>query len=648
MASRARRATSAERANSAQESNAQGSAKPSLSRWPATTFTLVAVISAVAAVVVTWRRLFVGMDLQDESYYVLLPWRWVLGDRPFVHEQNMMPFPGMLTYPFVKVFGLLRGNDPTGLMLYTRHLYLLLMVATATAVFLLLRRLVRWPLALLVATVYVTYIFWATPQLSYNTLALAFLTLSAAFGARVLIGAGGARSALAAGAALGVAVVAYPSLLVLTPFFAVLLTFAQGRRAVAVIARGAFVQVPDPPGPPTGREAWRTLRMWVLGGLAVLVPTGLIALSFGPKNLVRSWQNQMAGARTLGQLGGSAKALVVAQGVERFVTLRPYLLIAALVIYLVYRRYPKLGRALLALVPVALWLAGQPALMAASGYVLIYSLLAPYLYLFIPKERREVGARLMIGVWAPSVLAGAMAAYTSAAGYVNAAVGLSAGLMVSGLFLAFSLEALTPPFTSVEEQNPEPDSGGEGGRSRIPAVSSLHPWLALVVLAAIVAVTVSFQFQFQQRDVPYGELTSRFRSGPWWGIAVTPERRALLDGFEVDLREEARPDDKLLIFFAGEGYYLYWRGEIAANIYWMGSGPAGGLPTTTIEYYRKYGTVPTLVVHLTRTEAMSEPQLAAADAGLGYAVTLVRPDFIFYRKPGDVTATEVIRRLLRE
>ena len=112
------------------------------------------VAAAGVALFFTWRRLFVGMDLQDESYYVLVPWRWALGDRPFVQEQNLLQVPGLLTYPFVKLFGVLRGYDVTGLMLYTRHLYLLLMVAVAVVAFLFLRRLVRWQLALPAAAVY--------------------------------------------------------------------------------------------------------------------------------------------------------------------------------------------------------------------------------------------------------------------------------------------------------------------------------------------------------------------------------------------------------------------------------------------------------------------------------------------------------------
>jgi len=582
-----------------------------------------------AALVFTSLRLFRGMDLRDESFYILVPWRWALGDKPFVQEQNLAQIPGFVMYPFVKLFAVLRDYDVTGYVLYMRHLYLLMMIGAAVAVFLLLRRLVRWELAALAATVYVTYIFWATPQLSYNTIALAFLTLGATLGGWVVLFGKRRMFALASGVAFGVAVAAYPSLLFIVPFYAVFFVFAQGRRAAAMVAQGAFVHPPAPEGPPTGPSAWHTLSAWVLGGALVLVPLGLVMLSFGPSNLVRSWQFTMSGARVLGQLGGASKALVVAQGFWRLLTWRPYLIVAALFIYLVFLRWPRVGRALLAALPVALWLAAQRGQLWASGYVQIYAFMTPYLYLFIPRERRETGARLLIWIWAPAMIAGAMTAYTSAAGYVSSAVGLAPALIASGLFLAWSLEAVGRPSTASK--------------------GSAVPWLALAVLTAIVGVTVVFQFQFQQRDVPYGALTSRFDSGPWWGIKVTPERRRLLDGFAVDLHEQALPDDKLFIMYEGSGYYLYWTGEIAANSYWIGPNEeTGQLSQTTINYYRRHRIVPTLVVHLIPTAGMTDADLQAACGGLDYPPTLVRPMYAFQRKPADETTAEVLARLPRQ
>jgi hypothetical protein len=191
-------------------------------------FAAVSVATAAVALVLTWRRLFIGMDLQDESYYILVPWRWALGDKPFIDEENLAQVAGFLEYPFIKVFEVLRGGDVTGLVLYGRHLYLVLMLLVATAVFLALRRLVRWELALPVAVVYVTYIFWETPQLSYNTMAGALLSLGAALGVWVVVHGGGRRWAFGSGLAFGLAVVAYPTLLFVMPFVAVFLALSLG------------------------------------------------------------------------------------------------------------------------------------------------------------------------------------------------------------------------------------------------------------------------------------------------------------------------------------------------------------------------------------------------------------------------------------
>jgi hypothetical protein len=614
-------------------------------------FAAVAIGVAAAALLLTWLRLFVGMDLRDESFYVLVPWRWALGDKPFVQEQNLAQIPGFVMYPFVKLFAVLRDYDVTGYVLYMRHLYLLMMIGVAVAVFLLLRGLVRWELAALVATAYVTCIFWATPQLSYNTIALAFLTLGAALGARVVLLGKGRRFAVASGAAFGVAVAAYPSLLFIIPFFAVFFVFAQGRRATAIVAEGAFVHPPAPEGPPTGNAAWRTLSAWVLGGALVLVPFCLLMLSFGPRNLVRSWQLTMSGARVLHQLGGASKALTVAQGFWRFFTWRPYLIVAALLFYLVFLRWPRVGRMLLATLPVALWLAAQRAMLGASGYVQIYALMTPYLYLFIPRERRETGAKLLIWVWAPAMIAGAMTAYTSAAGYVNSAVGLAPALIAGGLFLAWALEAVGRPTAPARGLSASslPSGDGEAG---LPSASSRNagvPWLALAVLTAIIGVTVMFQFQFQQRDVSYSALTSRFDSGPWWGIKVMPERRRLLDSYAADLHAQALPDDKLLVMYEGSGYYLYWNGDIAANTYWLvADAKTGQLPQTTISYYRRHRIVPTLVVNLIRTAGMTDAELQAASGGLDYPPVLVRPKYAFQRKPAGESTAEVLARLPRE
>ena len=594
-------------------------------------FAAAAIASAAAAVICTWQRLFLGTDLQDENFYIVVPWRWALGDTPFVNEQNLAQVSSLLEYPFVKLFGIVRDYDVTGLVLYTRHLYLLMMLGVAAAVFLILRRVVRWELALPVASVYVSFIFLRTPQLSNNTMGAAFLTLGAALGSWVVLEGRGRAWALASGAAYGLAVVAYPTLLFIVPFYAVFLAFALGRRAVGMVAELAFTQPPDPEGPPTGPAAWRALSVWVLGGAGVLLPIGLVIISFGLRNLQRCWAYTMEVARNTDQLGGAAKAYEVALGFWRFYWSRPYLIVAALLIFTVYRRWPMPARVLLATVPLALWLAGLRSMLDAAGFVLVYAALSPYLFLFLPRSRREAGAKLLLWIWAPSMIAGAMTAFTSAAGYLNAPVGFTPALMVSGVFLAWALEAVTSP-------EPLVTSAASSGRL---------PWLALVVLVTVVGVTVVFQFQ--QRDVSYAQLTSRFDSGPWWGIRVTPDRRRLLDSFASDLRVQSTPDDALLVFDQACGYYPYSGGEIAADSYWRSNADVmAPLPQATFSYYRRHRIAPTLVVRLISTAGMTDAELQAACGGLDYPPTLVRPTYAFQRKPADESTAEVLARLPRQ
>jgi hypothetical protein len=358
-----------------------------------------------------------------------------------------------------------------------------------------------------------------------------------------------------------------------------------------------------------------------------------LILSFGVRNLKRCVTFTMESAQNHAQLGGTVKAVQVAQDLWRFYWSRPYLFVAALLILLVYRQWPRAGRALLATLPVALWLAVHGAALDTPGFVLVYAVLVPYLFVFVPRPRREAGAKLLLWVWAPAMIAGAMTAFTSAAGYLTAPVGFMPALLAGGVFLAWALEAV--------------------GSSEMPAADGLTrrgrlPWLALVALAAIVCVTIAFEFQFQQRDVPYGDLTSRFSSGPWWGIKVTPERRRLLDGFAVDLRARSRPHDALLVFYQSCGYYLYWRGEIAANSYWLSEvDGTGQLPQSTFAYYRRHRVVPTLAVHLLYTEGMTDAELQASCGGLDYPPVLVRPQDAFHRKPPGETTAEVLARLPR-
>ncbi len=597
------------------------STKPS--RGSRLTASAVAVaVFLVAALGLSWWRLFRGADLLDESFSVLVPWRWALGDRPFVDEQNLTQSAGLLAYPFVKLFALVRGENVAGLVLYERHLYLALAVVVAACVFGLARRSLPASLAALVGAPFVTIVLFETPQLTANTLGALLLVAGAALGAVAVLG-GSRWYALAAGAVFGLACVGYPTVLLMAPFVAIFLAFSVGERAVLMVAQGSFLHPPDKESEPSGRRAWRALSAWALGGALVIVPVaGLMLALAGRSNLKRSWEYTIGLARHMDQLGGASKAVEVSGAFAGLLLDQWYIVAVAVLSLLLFRVRPGVGRWLLLLTPLALWLTATTSSLHAAGAVIVYALAAPYLFLFVPAERREDGARLLLWIWAPALLVGAMTAYTSADGFVHSAVGLLPGVVASGLFLAWGLAPLR--------------------RDRGAA------WPVLAGLAGIVVVTLAFQLQFQFGGAGWSDLSARMASGPWQGIAVTPPQRAGLDRFAADLASEARPGDQLLVYPEGAAYYLYWPGEIAANTYQLYVADAQApLPKATISYYRRHREAPTLVVHLTETAGKSAADLTAESGGLEYPPVLVAPWYAIQRKPASDSVNDVLRRLPR-
>lgn len=580
-------------------------------------------VSLGAALVLTWLRLLRGGDLVDEAFSVLVPWRWALGDRPFVDEQNLSQSFALVPYPFVKVFAWLGGNDVSGLVLFDRHLFLGLGVLTAACVALLARRSLPGVLAVLVAAPFVSVVLFETPQITANTLCALLLSAGAALGAVTVLG-GPRAYALAAGVAFGLAGVAYPTVLLLAPFVAVLLAFSTGER---------LIQPPLAPDTPrgdadgplaSGRQAWRLLSAWALGGVLVVAPLGAaVFVTAGATNLRRSWDYTLSLARDLDQLGGTSKAGGIFADFLSLLGHQWYIVAVALLALGVLRVRPAAGRWLLLLTPPAVWLTGTTSAFGAAGAVIVYALAAPYLYLFLPGPRREDGMRLLLCVWAPALLIGAMTAYTSADGFVRAAVGLLSGVVVSGLFLAWGLQPL--------------------GRARRGG-----SWIAAAGLMAIVAATLSFQVQFQVGGVRWSDLDTKMDDGPWRGIALTARQGRLLDAFSADLAQTARPGDDVLVFPQGAAFYLYWPGGIAANTSQLYVDESTGeLPKATVSYYRRHRRAPTLVVRLAPSIGVLRMTSRDDCGALGYPQVRTAPDYTFCRKPDTVTLDEVLERLPR-
>ena len=83
----------------------------------------VASVALATVAILTYVRLYFGVDFTDESFYAAVPYRFVLGARPLIDETNIVQqTPGVLLYPFVLLWNSVVGTD--GIILYARHLHL--------------------------------------------------------------------------------------------------------------------------------------------------------------------------------------------------------------------------------------------------------------------------------------------------------------------------------------------------------------------------------------------------------------------------------------------------------------------------------------------------------------------------------------------
>jgi hypothetical protein len=566
---------------------------------------------AVVALVVAWRRLFLGVDLTDEGFTVAVPYRFALGARPFVDEMNILQTAALFSYPFVKVYVWLHGA--TGIVLFMRHLYLLWSVGVAAVAFAGLRRGVRWEHALLATLVCTTLVIARIGDLSYNTLGAGFLVIAMGLGARALVGDGGDRWLVAAGAAQALAALAYPTLVLVVPVAAVcLFAAAAGRRRRAV---GAFA----------------------VGAVATFVAEALLLASFGMGNVLRCVHYQLSDWQRLNDGSGPAKLHAVIDGAVGHLGLYPLIVLAALVVWLVYRRYP-LARLALVAAPFALLPFGQQLVSGTDGFAVVYGLAAAYFYLFVPAERRGPATTLLVWGYLPALAAGLLTGYSSAAGWLQMDVGLLPAMVLSGVFLALSLAP----------GDGEPD-----------ALRAALPALGVACLSGILAVSLVCDYRFLPRAVPYAQLTATMHGGPYAGIRATPQRAAYLDQLRADLPRVATASDRLLIFYQAPAFYLFWPHRVATNSVWISSARGldvnddpGPLPPATTAYYARRGVRPDVVVRVLNTYGLSPAELLSrysadldsTSAGAAYRVVLVRSQYAVFRRVGAATPVAAAAR----
>ncbi len=549
---------------------------------------ILAIVTAAAA------RLHFGVDFTDEAFYATLPYRFALGDRPYVSDLGVAQNAGILTTPIVWLWLSLTG-DGGGLIVFLRYAYLGMRVCVCVlAAWALWRRAPRG-LGVVTPLLVCGFVLFAIPTLSYNTIAASAVTASLLF---LLLWVERGTSAFAAATVVCAAIAAY-----VHPGLSLVATAIV--TAVVVCA-------------PNGGGRRVALRALVGVGVALAVVGIVAALGLGAANI----------KRLLAEAGAYAGPSVMS-----------WKLLAA------PGRLLSMGSGrLLALIWLGLWFASRlpraiTAVMAAAYVLLAASMDNQFALILIGIAalplawrvwRYEREADLLLAA-SLSVVAGLTVAQFSTNGIPNGAVGMETAAMI--FFIALHRVLVAPAID---------DRWWNTRLTKLPAV-----------LAILTVIRFSSnQWTYVYRDDHISRLVAAVPEGPYKWLRTTPAKLTYLVRVQSALRNLAAEKQSLLVFNGFPGAYLMAAVPPATPITWVAAGTEAFAARRREGIARALGEAarPMLVMQVFRlpvTATSDDHWEYTADDPLVRAVMSFRPrvahstpDYVLY----EVTETKPVLR----
>ena len=545
---------------------------------------LAAVAICVAALVAMLWRMRFGLDVSDEAFYVALPVRFALGDKPFVDELNIAQTAGLLIYPIIRVYTAIAGTS--GIFYFIRLLYLVFFGLVGWSAYALAKTRLSQPAALLIGTACLCFIPYGLPGLSYNTLSMGLFALGLFVVARWLLVSERSRSIVRspmfwAGVAHAGACFAYASLLL-----AVLGTAA----VIVFLARG---------------ERVRATLTYAAGGLAFCVLVSPIFLMAGAASL-REVFAYSGGSGSTATFTIATTSLRLTAFLAQYPQL-PFAAFIAAVTMTVARRYALLtaaGAAFLPLLARGSLLTGP---LASLGFVSCFALLGPILSLGL-RDRRAARV-LVVGIAVPSGIAATMAALSSGNGVFAAGLGLYPAAILTATILAMFIDETLK-------------AGGW---------PTMRPYLAL---APAVVLYVLLQYITAQdciyRDGMRADLTARVTEGPYKGLYTSPAKKEFLHTLSEDIRTYGgRAERALFVYDLPVGYLIANRRPLATSP-WIFTLPSR--VELDARYFRNHASSGDLIIvdraqpnmPLDRAVLQRSDLVAARTAFIPYTVYVVR------------------------
>jgi hypothetical protein len=507
---------------------------------------LLAAVLCAWTVVQILQRMRWGVDTTDEAFYAGLPYRFALGDRPFVDELNLAQTGGIVMYPIVKAFVLVNGGA-TGIIFFLRVVYVIFFAGVGAAAFALARTRLAVAPSLLVAAACICFIPYGAPGLSYNTLGCGCLAIGLFVLARWLLtlrvaSAFYKAAPFWAGVAIATAAFCYPPFALL--FFigcAVLLLNARGLRLYGLV---------------------RLVVGASLFGMLVLP----VVASAGITNLKRMWEYS--------SYAPYMPQMTLGECVATFFAGLPQLPVALLVIVLALlltRRFPFVGSVPLVLIPFLAKGTVWPDNLQVMGYVSCFALFGPLFALGV--RRRRFVTVLMTMVWVPAVLTALIVMEVSSQRYHGAAIGLFPAAIVTAILLATWID----------------DNAARWSSPPLRTLFGLAPATLVYVLLGHATGETS-----QYRDGPLSQMTELVRTGPYDGIRTTAAKHKMLESVQRDVTSH-KSGDRITFYYDFPAGYLIAEQRPAVTSPWIFS--VAGRNRFDAEFFRDRTKTGDLVVN---------------------------------------------------
>jgi hypothetical protein len=449
-----------------------------------------------------------GVDVTDEAFYLAVPLRFVLGDRPFVDELNITQTAALLTLPFVKLWTMIVGSA-AGIVLFARLLYLAFFSLVGWSVYAFARTRLSYASSILVGAACIGFIPYGLPGLSYNSWSAGLFTIGLFVAARWLLAPTSTRRPLFwAGVAHGAAAFAYPTMT------AAVLTATV---AIFFLASG---------------DRLRATARYVAGGLgfAVVVTPFFLVAGVGHLREVIAYSSvsdQVAGATS-----ERLSALLTA-----WLAMNPQLGLAAFLVALamvLVRRWPRLIVLTLPFIPLLANGAVVPTRnLAIMGYLSCFAVLGPLLC-FALRERRV--ARIMIvGIGLPASVSGLVTCWSSSNTILASAIGFYPLAQLASVALTMFI------VETARRWQPAP----------LRSALTLSP--AVFIYAVLCYATAD---KTCIREAPLSKMTVMVTEGPYRGIYTTPERKAALAELSAAIVTSTAASARALFYFDFPAGYL--------------------------------------------------------------------------------------------